>query len=413
MEDLKVVTLFSGIGCQERGIENTGLFNIETVATSDIDKDAIVSYASIHCGLTPELINTYNQYPRREDMVKELTDKNIGYDFMKNKPYDWNKVERKKDKNELNRYWLAVHLSKNLGDVSRIKTLPGCDLLTFSFPCTDISLSGKQKGLSYEDWKNGANTRSGLVWEVVRLLENYKDKNNLPKYLLMENVSNLVSKKFISDFNYLNNLISEIGYNVHWKVLNAKECGIPQNRKRIFAVYIRKDIDKSILDFPKPFDNGIRLKDILEQNVDDKYYLSEKVCDRLVITDIEFKKDIVGTTKPDFRTIGQRDFVYNINGFMGTLTATDYKQPKQILCNNKNRYKIRKLTPVECYKLMGMTSEDIEKCYLNKVSDSSLYKQAGNGIVTNCIELITEHLYKSQYDSNYICFDEQLDENFQ
>lgn len=98
MEDLKVVTLFSGIGCQERGIENTGLFNIETVATSDIDKDAIVSYASIHCGLTPELINTYNQYPRREDMVKELTDKNIGYDFMKNKPYDWNKVERKKTK---------------------------------------------------------------------------------------------------------------------------------------------------------------------------------------------------------------------------------------------------------------------------------------------------------------------------
>lgn len=413
MEDLKIVTLFSGIGCQERGIENTGLFNIETVATSDIDKDAIVSYASIHCGLTPELINTYNQYPRREDMVKELTDKNIGYDFMKNKPYDWNKVERKKDKNELNCYWLAVHLSKNLGDVSRIKTLPGCDLLTFSFPCTDISLLGKQKGLSYEDWKNGANTRSGLVWEVVRLLENYKDKNNLPKYLLMENVSNLVSKNFISDFNYLNNLISEIGYNVHWKVLNAKECGIPQNRKRIFAVYIRKDIDKSILDFPEPFDNGIRLKDILEQNVDDKYYLSEKVCDRLVITDIEFKKDVVGTTKPDFRTIGQRDFVYNINGFMGTLTATDYKQPKQILCNNKSRYKIRKLTPVECYKLMGMTSEDIEKCYLNKVSDSSLYKQAGNGIVTNCIELIMEHLYKSQYDSNYICFDEQLNENFQ
>lgn len=413
MESLKIVTLFSGIGCQERGIENTGLFDMQTIATSDIDKDAIVSYASIHCGLTPELINTYNQYPSREDMVKELTDKNIGYDFMKNKSYDWNKVERKKDKNELNRYWLAVHLSKNLGDVSRIKTLPGCDLLTFSFPCTDISLSGKQKGLSYEDWKNGANTRSGLVWEVVRLLENYKDKDNLPKYLLMENVSNLVSKKFISDFKYLNNLISEIGYNVHWKVLNAKECGIPQNRKRIFAVYIRKDIDKSILDFPKPFDNGVRLKDILEQNVDDKYYLSEKVCNRLVITDIEFKKDVVGTTKPDFRTIGQRDFVYNINGFMGTLTATDYKQPKQILFNNKSRYKIRKLTPVECYKLMGMTSEDIEKCYLNKVSDSSLYKQAGNGIVTNCIELIMEHLYKSQYDSNYICFDEQLDKNFQ
>ena len=285
MESLKVVTLFSGIGCQERGIENTGLFDIETVATSDIDKDAIVSYASIHCGLTSELINTYEQYPSREEMVKELTEKNIGYDFMKKKPYDWNKVERKKDKSELNRYWLSLHLSKNLGDISKVQTLPSCDLLTFSFPCTDISLSGKQKGLSYEDWEKGANTRSGLVWEVVRLLKDYKSKNKLPQYLLMENVANLVSKKFIGDFNYLNTLISEIGYNVYWKVLNAKDCGVPQNRKRIFAVYIKKDIDQGNMNFPKPFNNGIRLKDILEQSVDDKYYLSEKVCARLVITD--------------------------------------------------------------------------------------------------------------------------------
>ena len=285
MESLKVVTLFSGIGCQERGIENTGLFDIETVATSDIDKDAIVSYASIHCGLTSELINTYEQYPSREEMVKELTEKNIGYDFMKKKPYDWNKVERKKDKSELNRYWLSLHLSKNLGDISKVQTLPSCDLLTFSFPCTDISLSGKQKGLSYEDWEKGANTRSGLVWEVVRLLKDYKSKNKLPQYLLMENVANLVSKKFIGDFNYLNTLISEIGYNVYWKVLNAKDCGVPQKRKRIFAVYIKKDIDQGNMNFPKPFNNGIRLKDILEQSVDDKYYLSEKVCARLVITD--------------------------------------------------------------------------------------------------------------------------------
>lgn len=120
METLKVVTLFSGIGCQERGIENTGLFDIDVVATSDIDKEAIVSYASIHCGLTPELVNTYEQYPSREDMVKELSEKNIGYDFTKKKPYDWIKVERKKDKSELNRYWLAVQLSKNFGDISKI-----------------------------------------------------------------------------------------------------------------------------------------------------------------------------------------------------------------------------------------------------------------------------------------------------
>lgn len=409
METLKVVTLFSGIGCQERGIENTGLFNLETVATSDIDKDTIVSYAAIHCGLTPELINTYNQYPSREDMVKELSEKHIGYNFLKNKTFDWNKVERKKDKNELKRYWLAVHLSKNLGDVSRIKTLPCCDLLTFSFPCTDISHSGKKKGLSYEDWETGTSTRSGLVWEVVRLLNDCKSKNELPLYLLMKNVSNLVSKNFISDFNFLNNLISEIGYNAHWKVLNAKECGIPQNRKRVFAVYIRKDIDKCTMSFPKPFHNGVRLKDILEQNVDDKYYLSEKVCSRFVLTDSDFQKNVVGTIKPDSRTIGRMVDVYKCNGIMGTILAKDYKQPKQILQRDIDSYRIRKLTPSEYFRLMGMTSEDTENCRLNKVSDSSLYKQAGNGIVTNCVELIIEHLYKAQYDSNFVC----LDENFQ
>ena len=224
----------------------------------------------------------------------------------------------------------------------------------------------------------------------------------------MENVANLVSKKFIGDFNYLNTLISEIGYNVYWKVLNAKECGIPQNRKRIFAVYIKKDIDQGNMNFPKPFDNGIRLKDILEQSVDDKYYLSEKVCARLVITDTELKKNVVGTTKPDFRTIGQRDDVYNCNGFMGALTATDYKQPKQILQGVAGNYRVRKLTPVECFRLMGLNSEDVRKCHLNKVSDSSLYKQAGNGIVTDCIELIIEHLYQSQYNSDFVCYDENF-----
>lgn len=406
METLRVVTLFSGVDCQERGIENTGLFDIDVVATSDIDKDAIVSYASIHCGLTPELVNTYEQYPSREDMVKELSEKNIGYDFTKKKPYDWTKVERKKDKSELNRYWLAVQLSKNFGDISKVQTLPNCDLLTFSFPCTDISLSGKQKGLSYEDWGKGLNTRSGLVWEVVRLLKNYKSKNELPQYLLMENVANLVSKKFIGDFNYLNILISEIGYNVYWKVLNAKDCGVPQNRKRVFAVYIRKDIDKGRMTFPVSFDNGVRLKDILEQNVDDTYYLSDEICSRLVITDTELKGNIVGTTKPDFRTIGQRDNVYNCNGFMGALISTDYKQPKHILQGDKGNYRVRKLTPLEYFRLMGLEAEDMEKCRLNKVSNSSLYKQAGNGIVTDCIELIIEHLYQSQYNSDFVCFDE-------
>ena len=566
MEKLTVMTTFSGIGMQERGIVNSGQFDMEVVGTSDIDKNAILSYAAIHNGLTPELVRTYDKYPSKEEMVSELVEKNIGYDFVKQKAYDWKKIANKKDDYELKKYWLAVHLSKNLGDISKIKRLPYADMLTFSFPCTDLSVAGAQKGCSYEDWKNGASTRSGLVWEIIRLLDVAKENNELPKYLLLENVSALLSKKFVDEFNNLNALLDDIGYNTYYKEINGKNTGVPQNRPRVFGIYIRKDIDMGTFEFPKPFDKGIRLIDVLEEDVPDKYYLSQQICDRFVLTDRTFSKNVVGNTKPETRTIGERDTVYNPCGIMGSLCATDYKQPKQILLSkdssnnlrplgnvmpsnhhagnvydsnkiaptittgnhglgtlimqkdssnkchmigevdikgmdsikrvyaedgiaptlttmqgghrqpkvireisNANKllnmviseneidgrvacdkslkdpkiidvancitarydngidinygqkgvvvidkdededsvhYYIRKLTPKECFILMGLTADDCQACIDVGESDVSLYKQAGNGIITNCIKLIMEHLYKAQYDESFVCEDE-------
>ncbi len=273
---LKVSELFSGVGAQAKALERLqrdyGL-EFEIVATSDIDKDAIVSYAAIHCGLTLEMIDTYGEYPSRYEMAEYLSELNIGYDFKKNKPYDWHKLSRRKAK-EIEKYWLATHLSRQVGDVSKAPCLPKADLWTYSFPCTDISVAGLQKGLS-----EVSGTRSSLVWQVLRLLKISAEKNELPKYLLMENVKNLVGTKFIKDFSLWVSTLDELGYKTVWEVQNAKDFGVPQNRERVFAISILKSENQSY-EFPKGFPLEIRLKDILEHNVDEKYYLKDEYTEK-------------------------------------------------------------------------------------------------------------------------------------
>ena len=274
--NLSANVLFSGIGCQEQGIKDTDLFDFDVICTSDIDKDAIVSYAAIHCGLTNEMVETYRDYPSRNQMAKDLTDRNIGYDFKKNKPYDWNKLARRKSK-DIEKIWLAMHLANNLGDISQIKELPYADLWTVSFCCQDISVAGHQAGLT-----EGSGTRSSLLWQQIRLLRNAIEQGKSPKYLMFENVKNLVSKKFMPEFDKLISCLNELGFNTYWEVINAKNCGVPQNRERVFAICIRKDIDTGKMTFPKPFDNGLRLKDMLDKNVDEKYYINTEKADELI-----------------------------------------------------------------------------------------------------------------------------------
>lgn len=478
--ELSVIELCSGIGAQMKGIDNTHLFNTNMIATADLDKEVVVSYAAIHCGLTNEMIENYEDYPSKEEMVKQLTDKRLGYDFKKDVPYDWEKFSRKKDKTKgIEKYWLADHISHNLGDMMQIESLPYSDLLTYSTPCTDLSIAGKQEGLKWTCHDCGCeydpseldvdtrytcpncgshnikSTRSGLLYEVERLLVKAKENNTLPKYLLMENVDALVSKKYIDSFKDWLIRLDNLGYNSYYQTINAKNTGIPQNRNRIFCISIRKDIDTKSFEFPQPFDTGIRLKDLLEtdSSVLEKYFLSDEVQKRLQITDPKFEKNIVGTTKPEFRTIGQRDLVYQQDSVMGTLVATDYKQPKQILANSNepihiadlcsekfqkmheqsrrvysedgiapamhtgntepkverdNLRVVRKLTPKECHRLMGFDDIDYENCKAVGMSDTQGYKQSGNSIVTTCISLLIEHLYKAQYDNTYICTDEKM-----
>ena len=264
--------------------------------------------------------------------------------------------------------------------------------------------------------------------------------------------------------------------------------------ERVFGISIRKDIDHGY-EFPKPIHLYLRLKDMLEAEVDEKYYLSEKVRERFKLTDQTLTKSVIGTTAPNFRTIGQRDLVYQKEGIMGSLVATDYKQPKQILestikqvgsidlgnneSNNRvyspdglsptlntmqgghrqpkiiepklvggigeknfgkqyrqgnrvydsntiamcltahpvgnaggnsylystNDFRIRKLTPRECWRLMGFKDEYFDR--VHGVSDTQLYKQAGNSIVVDVLRAIFREL-KYQYKEYFFDYCDEI-----
>lgn len=174
--------LFSGIGCQERGFQDSGLFDLEVLNTSEINKEAMLSYAAIHCGLTNEMVETYSEYPSRGEMAQQLTDINLGYNPDKGKYFDWFKLAKRKSK-DIEKYWLACKLTNNLGDISKINELTYADFWTVSFCCQDISVAGKMRGLKID-----SKTRSSLLWENIRLLKTAKENDSLPKYIMFENV---------------------------------------------------------------------------------------------------------------------------------------------------------------------------------------------------------------------------------
>ena len=161
---------------------------------------------------------------------------------------------------------------RNFGDISRIDwaQVPDFDLFTYSFPCQSISQSGRQEGLA-----EGSGTRSSLLWECRRAIEVKK-----PRWLLMENVDALVSKKFIGYFQKWVDFLTGQGYASFSAVLNAKDYGVPQSRKRVFCVSIR-DFDGEF-HFPKPIGCGRRLRDVLESDVEERYYLRDEVVENFL-----------------------------------------------------------------------------------------------------------------------------------
>lgn len=377
------ICLFSGFGCQDTGIKNSEVFDFEVLATSEIDKEAILSYAAMQNGMTMEMIQNYEEYPTVEEMIQELTEKHIGYDPKKKRPHNWDKYRNHEE--ILKKYWLANHLSKNFGDISRIESLPDADLWFTSFPCQDISIAGYQRG-----FKEDSETRSSLLWEQMRLLRKAVEDGTQPKFLMFENVKELVGKKFRPDFLKWLDELKELGYKVYWDVLNAKDCGVPQNRERVFVVCIREDIEAEGYTFPQPFPCDTKLEDIIELKAKrNKYVNMERV--KAILEMLEENDTYPISEK---MTAPENE----------TITAPD--DQGNVINRKKNR--APKPTPGMCFRLMGLTNDDVRKCRAIGVSDTQLYRQAGNGIVTNCAQLLAEHLYKSVYDPTYICTDEKM-----
>ncbi len=171
------------------------------------------------------------------------------------------------DKHAIKSYEAIYGSTRNYGDISKVERLDYADLWTYGFPCQDISVAGLQKGIVK------GQTRSGLLYEIQRLLTVAGENDELPKYLILENVKNLVGKKFKSQFLDWLEWLDELGYNSYWQVINASDCGIPQNRERVFVISILKSIDTGFL-FPKPIPLTTSMTDFLESDVDEKYYLS-------------------------------------------------------------------------------------------------------------------------------------------
>lgn len=375
---LKVITLFTGIGAQEAALKRLGL-DFEMVGISEIDKYAIQSYEAI------------------------------------NGP------------------------TRNYGNITQIEQLDYADLWTYSSPCQDFSTAGKQQGLTYAD---GSLTRSGLLLHVERLLVDSVIRGDNPKFLLMENVKGLVSKKFKADFDRWLEKLEQLGYNNYWGVLNAKDYGIPQNHERVFVVSIRKDVDDRGYKFPSTIPLKLKLKDMLETVVDKKYYLSDEKVERFLqfgknkevsntLTSVQKDNkviqigNIVDTSNWDNP---QRGRIYSPSGCSPALNTCGGGglEPKIVIgSTQKNAYigsyenyspcltsamgmgggqipmlsdniRIRKLTPRECWRLMGFTDIEFESAQLSGISNTQLYKQAGNSIVVNVLVAIFKELFNDR-----------------
>lgn len=262
------------------------------------------------------------------------------------------------------------YANRNYGDISAIDwaQVPDFDLFTYSSPCQDFSIAGQKRG-----GDEGSGTRSSLLWECRRAIIAKR-----PKYLLFENVPALISSKFIELFNKWQAELESYGYTNYTQILATQDFDVPQHRKRVFMVSI---YGGGSYEFPQGKPTELRIKDILEDKVDESYYLSDKMIAGLN-AHAERQKDKGGgfCWKPtDGNVIGR------------TLTAGGNVRP----CDNFVYVgeRIRRLTEREYFRLMGLKESEIDMIQKAGISRTQQYKMAGNSIVVNVLAAIFDKLF--------------------
>lgn len=289
-----------------------------------------------------------------------------------NLKYEYELVNYSEYKSSIAKAYSLIHnepIEKNLGDITKVdeKTIPDFDLMTYGFPCQDISTLGDQKG--FFD-KNGNLTRSGLFFDAMRIAKEKK-----PKFMIAENVKNLVSKKMAFNFKQMISLLDEIGYNTYVNVLNSKNYGIPQSRNRVFIVSIRKDLELEF-EFPNPTKLEQYAPSFYQKGeIPDEFYLNEK--QHRYFNEFRLKKKyssinakiiICMTTKQGTRTNPQ-NFVQDEKGF-------------------------RIFTDSEYFALQGFKREYGDLLKENGFSTNQIGFMCGNSITVNVVQAILKNLFE-------------------
>lgn len=266
-------------------------------------------------------------------------------------------------------------------DVRTVRTydIPDADLWCFGFPCQDISVAGKQKGLQEGE-------RSGLFYEIMRLLAGRRQEDR-PRWLLVENVKNLLSIGNGFDFARLLLEVGGDGYSLQWDTLNSKDYGVPQNRERVFIVcYLGNISGREVFPLRRTDgENPCELKEITQGVAD---------AQRIYESD-----GLARTLKGESGGQGGKTGLYAVR-FRYTERGEKSREKGRTLSisawqeNNllADGIRIRRLTPRECWRLQGFPDEYFDKARAAGISDTQLYKQAGNGVTVNVARAIGEKL---------------------
>lgn len=480
---IRLIELFAGYGSQNLALKYLGA-NYKHHKIVEWAVKSIEAYNDIH-------IRDYKDYSSElsdQEVLEYLVSKGISMDY--NQPMTKEQISRKSVEWQ-RKVYNDIIATNNLVDISRVhaedlEIRGGYEyIMTYSFPCQDLSLAGKGKGMSKD-----SGTRSGLLWQVERILLECEKLGTLPNILIMENVPEVKGSNNIHDFTAWVRQLERLGYSNYCDILNAKDYGIPQNRRRCFMVSILGEWNYKM---PKPMKLKYRLKDFLEKDVDERFYLSNKNIQYIVGNALNpslkdyldrgkafFNKDVsyALNTKSD-RRIGDSNYILddvneeiqvkdvierignyspsghhshsivNPNGLAptvmenhGQVTAIPIKNATKegyieategdgidissrmeyhrgtvqkgmaqtLTCvggenvgvvvkeqtNPSNDLRIRKLTPTECFRLMGVKDEDSSKV---KQSDASKYHLAGDSIVTTCLMGLFGELLGIDYKS--------------
>lgn len=388
---IRLIELFAGYGSQSLAFKYLKV-PFEHWKICEWAVKSIQAYKDLHFG---DDTCDYSKAHSVDELIEMLLAKGISADY--NAPMTREQIKRMGEQ-KIRTVYNNIIATNNLVSVCNAHaqdfeiqdTEKYTYIMTYSFPCQDLSKAGNGAGMA-----KGSGTRSGLLWEVERILD--ECNGNLPQILLMENVPDVIGANNVKHFAQWVKKLEQLGYTSKWQCLNAKDYGVPQNRDRCFMV---SWLGNHYYGFPTPIKLEKRLKDVLETNVDEKYYLSSDIIKY-------FEKHLIGEKMKNTTILAVDGFNQSIRAdqtCFGTITrnaGADLKRNGQgvieivdealALDEQTKNYRIRKLTPKECGRLMGVRDDDIDKMSVNQ-SNSSLFHCFGDSIVVDVLMAIFKQM---------------------